>query len=75
AYRKRVFASEESGGNSERGAQELRRKISAIRPDDCAQLRVKPESTKVLRVSQRFEHFAVQLGGQIQVPLGSIVEP
>jgi hypothetical protein len=74
-----LFLSDPDHGLSRRDldffVQELRGEIRTVRPDDRVQLRIEPELPEKSRVLERDEHLTLQLGGEIDLSLGSIREP
>jgi hypothetical protein len=63
-----------SGGDAQRRAQKLGSEVCAVRPNEGAQFRMNRELAKYFDVFQRLKDGTVQLIGEIDFPLGSIVE-
>lgn len=63
------------GCNSQARAQKLGSEIRAIWPNEGAQLWMNRELSKHFNISQRLEHRAVQLTGEINLTFCPIAEP
>ena len=55
--------------------QEFGRKIRAIRPDECVELRMNHESPEVPGIAERLENGPAQLLGEVDFPGRAIAKP